>query len=229
MAKNPMVSAIAAIAERMLADIGDHAAARQMQAQVTRLSQGATALDNVNANRSPLDTPAAHEIKVARLARTYDKEATATLNRALQIYAEGQADLARRIDAKVKLKSDAFAEEIRTTFRGLDSKGRAQCINQLVEENGGPALAAILEGPSLLTGIPDEQKARYEQAILARHASAELNEREQLAGVFEAVGAATRAAGGLVKEFTDPNKLAEIERGAEAANAAGAAFDQSMQ
>ena len=65
-----MVKAMEAIAGRMLKDIGDdHRTGLQLQAEVNRLRMRAEALDNANARRSPLDTPAAHAIKIAKMAR----------------------------------------------------------------------------------------------------------------------------------------------------------------
>lgn len=62
-----------------------------------------------------------------------------------------------------------------------------------------------------------------------KHAPAELAERAGLSGVFEEAWTATNIAAGVAKAFTDPGQLAQIELEAEAASAAGAAFDQSIQ
>ena len=102
-------------------------------------------------------------------------------------------------------------------------------LAQLVDENRGPELAAIVQAPSALTGLSDNQRGVFEQAITGKHAAAELEERDQLTGALEIVTAAAGAAGSLVKGLTDPAKIAEIERGAAEADAAGAAFDQSVQ
>lgn len=227
-APDPMVSAITSLAAR-LAEMGDHQAARQMQPEINRLRSGAAALDNVAASRSPLDTPAAHVLKVAKLARTFDREVTAGLNRASQIYRDGVADVQRRIAEKVDLKPHALAAEIRTRFVTLKTADKMNVLAKLVAENRGPELAAIVSAPELLTGLTDDQRTQFEQAITGKHAAAELDQLEMLDDVLDAVSAASRAAGSLVKGLTDPNKLATIEREAAAADAAGEAFSQSLQ
>lgn len=223
------VRALAAVVERMAGDMGDHPVARQLRAEVSRLSNGAAALDGVNANRSPLETEEAHAVKVATLARKFDREVTAVMNRIGEIASAGAKDVQHRIDQKIDLKPDAFAGEIRAAFRSLNSAGRAKLVNELVEGNRGPELAAIVKAPGILTGISDDQRARYEEMIISKHAPAELAERAGLDAVLGEGIAAAGIAAGIAKEFIDPGKLARIEREASAASEAGAAFDQSLQ
>ena len=222
------VRAIAHLAEK-IGKMGDGATARQLQAEVNRLSRGAAALDSVNANRSPLDTEAAHAVKVAKMARKFDSEVTAVINRAGQVMRDGHQEVQRRIDEKVDLKPDNFAMEIRTRFFGLDASAKSELVNRLVKENRGPELAAIVKAPSVLTGISDEQRGLYEQAIISTHAAAELDDKTRIDDALKAVLAATGTAANFVKDLTDPNKLAKIEQGEAAAIAAGEAFNQSLQ
>lgn len=213
----------------MISDMKDHPVALQLQAEAKRLRSGAEALVNVAVNRNPAETDGAHALKVGKMSRTFDKEVTASLNRSGQILREGLQDIQRRIDEKIDLKPNAFAQEIRAAFRGLDGKAKASLINQLVKENRGPELAAIVKAPSILTGISDEQRAAYENMIVTTHAAAELNERAALEDVFSGAMAAERTASELSKSLSDPSKIAEVERGAAAAAAAGEAFTQSIQ
>lgn len=227
--RDPKISALIAIAERMVRDMEGHPTARQLQAEVNRLRNGAEALDNVNGNRNPVDTDAAHAVKVANMARKFDREITAAMNRMGEITRGGVQDAQRRIDEKIDLRPNAFAQEIRSAFRALDSKGKAKLIGELVEQNRGPELAAIVKAPSVLTGISDEQRAVYEKMIVSKHAPAELDEQAGIESVFEQGFTAANVAISLVKSLTDPGKLAAIERRQAAANAAGEAFNQSLQ
>jgi hypothetical protein len=227
--RDPMVRAIEVIAQRMTMDLPDHKAALQMQAEVNRLKLRGEALDNVNRTRSPLDTPAAHALKVAKLARSFDKETTDALNRATRIWADAYKDTQTRIDDKVNLRPDAFAPEIRAAFRTLSSKAKADLITQLVKENRGPELAAIVKAPAVLTGITDEARAAYENMMLVTYAAPEVDELAKLEDLLSSVTAATRASSNMVKDLTDPRKLAEIESQAAAADQASAAFGQTIQ
>ena len=228
-AVDPMVSAIGVIVDRMMNDIGDHAVARQIKAEADRLRRGAEALDNVRRNRSPLDTPEAHKLKVAKAARKYEAEIEAARTRAHEIYGRGIMEVDRRIVEKVDLKPTAFAQEIRTAFRELDSQAKTKLINQMVEENRGPELAAIVDAPSVLTGISDQQRSMYRQDIISKHAAAELDEQEKLGDVFNASLDAAKAARNLVKRLADPGELASIIHADGVANEARTAFDESLQ
>lgn len=223
------VRALAAVAERMTRNMPGHPVALSLQGVINRLSSGALALDNVNANRSPLETEGAHALKVAGLARKLDKEVTTSMNRLGEILREGVNDVQRRIDQKIDLMPDAFASEIRAAFRGLNGKERSKLINELVDGNRGPELAAIVNAPSVLTGTTDDQRARYMRAIVAKHAPAELDEMTGLQGVFDEGFVATDIAASVAKSFIDPSRLNQIERDAATASAAGYAFDQSLQ
>lgn len=226
--RNAMIRAIEAIGAKMLSDLPDHNTARQMNAEVNSIRLKGEALDRVARTRSPLDTPAAHALKVAKMARTFDSEVTAMINRTGRLWAEGYNDAQRRIDEKVNLKPDAFAQEIRTAFRGMSGKAQGALINRLVKENRGPELAAIVKAPAILTGISEEARASYEKMILNVHAADELDEIAKLEDVFGAVSAVSKAASSMVADFTNPASIAAIESQAAAANEASEAFSQSF-
>lgn len=204
-------------------------AARRLRAEINRLYSGAEALDGVAASRSPLDTDAAHIKKVATVARKFDQEVLAVINRAGQIYRESREAVQRRIDEKVNLKPDAFAQEIRATFRTLNRKDKVQLLGQLVKENRGPELAAIVRAPSILSGISDEERANYERAIIGIHAGPEVAELEDMDAALEESFSATRVATSFASSLINPGKVAAIEQGDAAATAAVEAFNQSIQ
>lgn len=223
---NPRARALAALADRLGAM--SHNAARQMHGEVNRIRLHAEALDRAAANRDPTKTPAAHEVEIAKAARQLDRQALACLQRCGEIFRAASLDVDARIAERANLKPDAFAAENRTAFRELDNAGRSKLVKELIDQGRGPELAAILKAPQLLTGLPADRLARYEEAFIAKHAAAELGERETIEAAFNEMCAASQAASLFVKELTDPNKLAEIERGVEAAKDASAAL-QSLQ
>ena len=102
-------------------------------------------------------------------------------------------------------------------------------LSEMVDENRGPELAAIIRAPRSLTGLNPQQVEMYGQAVASKHAAEELAEIEALDTVFGAFDAVQKAATNLAKRLDDPAKLAEIERGANAAEEAGQDFDQSLQ
>jgi hypothetical protein len=208
--------------------MGQGATARRIQQEVSRLHRGAEALDKVSANRSPLDTVEAHTKKVATIARKFDAEVTSSINRISDISRDGRKAVERRIDDKVNLKPDAFAGEIRATFRAMSGKDRMELLARLVKENRGPELAAIVKAPPILTGISEAQRARFESAIIGQHAPAELAEQAEIDASLEESFAATRYAGDYATSLVSPAKVAVIEAGEAAADAAVEAFVQTL-
>lgn len=229
-ARNHRALSLEAVAGRISKVLGDnHKTGQQLQAEVTRLSRAADALDRLNQTRNPLDTPAAHAMKVAKSARTFSQEVTATFNRAVKVWGAAYGDLQARIIDKTNLRPDAFAGEIRAAFRTMSSKQKMDLIQELIEENRGPELAAIVKAPSMLTGISEEQKQSYEKSFVARHASAELDELAKLEETWSAVIAATNVGADFAADLTNPAKLSAIETAAATADAAGEAFNQALQ
>ncbi|MEZ5688739.1 MAG: hypothetical protein R3E21_08170 [Caenibius sp.] len=225
--RDSIVRAIEAIASGM--NVGDHTPSQGMQAELNRLRRGVEALDTMNRSRSPLDTPDAHALKVAKAARKYEADIKATMQRIGGIATAGFEDVNRRRAEKVNLTPDAFAGEIRSVFRSLDAVGRAKMLEEFVSGNRGPELAALVNAPGSVTGIPDNERQSCLASIYAKHAAEETADEAMVNDSLDSSLAAINAAQQLVKELTDPRKIAEIERGAADADAAGEAFNQSMQ
>lgn len=221
-AAHPYVSAIATITERV-------SEASPLRGDMNSLRMAAEALDSVRLSRSPLDTPAAHVLKVAKKAKQFREQATASFNRAAETYASRLRDIEQRIDSKVSLKPNEYGEEIRRRYRELDGKARSQFIKEMIDSNDAASLAAITRAPPVLSGHSKEQLAAFEQAIIKEHAAPELAERDALIETFDSVSAAVGAADKFAKELTDPATLSEIERADAEATAAGEAFSAAMQ
>lgn len=225
---NHRVRALAQIADR-LAAMDKNEASRRLHAELNRLRQGVEALEGVRTSRNPIETEAAHTKRVATLARRLDKDAVAAMNRAGQIIREGVNALQRRIDERVNLKPDAFAREIRARFCTMSRKDQVKLLGDLVKENRGPELAAIVKAPAILTGLSDSEHARYEQAILGMHAPNEMAELTELNEAFETSMLAAGLAGKYAEALSAPDKIAAIEQGEAAAIAAEASFNQAVQ
>lgn len=228
MSRSPHVSALAHIAGRLEARAGDFAPARSIFAEVNRLRNAAEALDTLKANRSPLRTPEAHTKDIADKARKLHAETTASINRIAAAQRDGQRELRSRIEEKVKLKPNEFAPEIRTAFRALSRADQMTLLARLVDENRGPELAAIVNAPAVLTGLHNDEPAKFEQAIIAKHAADEFEAQQTLDEIVEAAFSATKAAGDFTKGLNDPGELARIERAHAAASESGIAFDQAL-
>lgn len=232
-APHHQVRALATIADRMLGRMAGHSAAQRLHAGVNRLRQAAEALDEISAKRNPNETPEAHVKRISARARQFGRDALTEFNRSAAILREAREDAQRRINDKTDLRppSEAAQREIRERFSALSREAKVNLMQEWIETKQGPTLAAIVKAPApFLTGLSAVELAQYEKAMVAKHAPAELDELAGLESVFEeAVLVAMRTAGEIAKAFDNPTKVAQIEREEAEADAAEAAFNQSLQ
>jgi hypothetical protein len=227
---DPKVRALRAIAERLTAKLpGEgHAASHQVHHHVTRLADAAEALHTLRLTRDPSQTDAAHTKKVCLAAERLNKDVTATLNGILKITGDGHANIDARINAKTKLNPDAYASEVRAVYRSKSATDQMQLLKEFVDQNRAAELAAIIKAPTSLTGMSEEHRQRWESAFIAKHAPEELAERALLEDAFSDATVSTRTAGELATAYSDPLKLAAIQKAEAVAAAAQQAFDAKV-
>lgn len=205
-----------------------HSHARQLETEVTKLANSATALGRVFDTQSPTETADAHEKKIAAAAKVFGGQVSATRDRIHAILKTGLEDIDGRARKTTGLKADRFEEEIRATFRSLDQDQKHSLLGELAENGKGAELAAIIDAPTVVTGITKEDVTRYREALETKHAPAEYRERNALTEAFiEAFDATTQGAD-LAGSLGDPARLALIERGEAAAAEALAAFNTAV-
>jgi hypothetical protein len=135
----------------------------------------------------------------------------------------GLNDIDRRVRDKTGLKVDAYEQEVRAAILAMSLEGKLAYLNDSAKEGRGAELAAVLDAPALLTGIPVDQKQRVRDMLEDYHAPAEKAEREALQSDFIGAFDLLTAAANTAATLSDPQRLADIERGdAAAANAAQA-------
>lgn len=221
------VAALGRIAERITEKLPTegHSHTRRLQAEIIRLRDGLQAIGELHANRNPTHTVDAHTKQVATAAKKFGTSIGLMSDRLHSVMREGLTELDGRINAKVRLVPDAYAAEIRDAYRRMDGTERANLLADLVKTNNGPALAAITRAPSILTGILPEHQERFNSAIISTHAPEEQTEKLALLEAFNAALACEPIARQTVANYSDPAKLAEIEKAEQAANAAAAKLE----
>lgn len=201
-----------------------HGSARGIHAEVQRLRDATGALVRMHTNANPLDSTAAHEKKVADSAKRLSGSVATANERIQEKLREGLRDIGARIDAKVNMKPNEFAAEIRSVFRSMTNTKQIELLGELVKENRGPELAAIIKAPSVLASISPEIQARFEDAMISTHAPQEFNEQSMLQEIFNDSLVVQDVAKETATAYIDPARLAQIERGEAAALAAADQF-----
>jgi hypothetical protein len=227
---NPHLAAVNHVADRIAKGLDEtkHPTPHKLHRAVARVSVGLDSLIALHATRNPTETEGTHGKRVADAATKLSGMIASSRERLHEITREGLAEIDARIGAKVKLVPDNYAAEIRAQFRTLDSSQRVALLAELVENNNGPVLAALVQPPRILTGLTDEMRQRYTEAIISKHAPEEAAARDATMAAFSNSLTALDTAMTGAKSFTDPAKLAAIERGEAAALEAAKVFSNAV-
>jgi hypothetical protein len=224
------VAAMETLTQRMTENVpANHQHAQKMIDVVVQLKNSVKALGQLYETPDPTVTRAAHDKRVQSAATKLSDQRRSSFQRIQDILQQGMRDIDARIDAKVNLKPNEFAAEIRAMFRNLKPGEQATLLSKLAIGNKGPEIAAIICAPAVLTGISDELQMRYQDQIISIHARAEFEEKKALMDAFQPALVATDVAKDTAADFSDPARLAAIEHGEAAAAAAIAAFNDSTQ
>lgn len=205
-----------------------HPARAALLAEVQRLGSAARALASLADAPDPTATSAAHAKRLMDAATKLIAQVTAARERLHKINREGLQDLENSIAAKVNLKPDGDAAEVRATFRTLGNTRQQQVLAELSNENRGPELAALILAKRTTTGLTKETCDRFRELIIATHAAEEHDQSEALMEAFLQAFDVTTTIVRFAERFIDPATRARIERGETAAAAAVAAFEQAV-
>jgi peptidoglycan hydrolase-like protein with peptidoglycan-binding domain len=207
-----------------------HPAVSQIQAELERLTNAMRALHSLHATANPNDTAAKHFVKVQLAAEKLKAEFERTNDRIHKIVLDAERVNDAAIRQKVNHAPDErFGQELRAAIKAMTQPEKVNFLSALVEKNDGPTLFAITSAPEILTGLSPELAKRFNEQILRKHAPAEF---AQIAGLAEARLTAVDAmsfARETAIEYSDPVRLAQIEKAEQAANDAQAGFEASIK
>lgn len=230
MSNYPLLNAIEAMTTTLSAvDLaGGHPARAALIAEVQRLGSAARALASLADAPDPTATTAAHAKRTMDAATKLIAQVGAARDRLHTINREGLQDLEKSIAAKVNLKPDGDAPEVRDMFRRLNNTRQQQLLVELANENRGPELAALILAKRSTTGLTQEACGRYRDLVVATHAREEHDQSEAVMETFLQALDVCSTIVRFAERFIDPATRARIERGETAAAAAAAAFEQAV-
>jgi len=192
-----------------------------------RLKPAIEQLIQTASDRYPNETPEAHEQRIYKNAEKLRKAREAVNADFDATVGREVSALQAQLDARVNLKPNEFAQEIRATFRNMKSGQQIDFLNELVAENDGPSLAAIIKAPKSLTGLPKDMASNYVEIAYSKHAPEAWDEMRSLMGIVATRLDILRTADDAVAEYADPVRLAEIAKKEETARQAQERFDAS--
>lgn len=224
---NPNITALTKQYEHATARLPEtgHVHARKLTGAIARAAYVVDGIDKMHEAPSPTELVGAHQKKVMQAAVKGVDAITKIREWAHETLRDGLREIDARRDQKADLRNPhPLAAEIRVKVSSMSSGKVAALMGDLIGKNDGPMLAAILNAPEILTGIPAEMAQQFTQAFYAKNAPEELAEQQALMEMFETVLIATDIATKAAQSYSDPAKLAAIEKGEQSAADAAAEF-----
>ena len=195
-----------------------------------KVLEATEALENIVEKRDPALPLEAHTLKVAKasekLKRNLEKQA-----QALEDFRYTAAnDLNTQISQQANLiPNPHFRDAILNRFVSMKSTDQVKFLNELLAEQDGPSLAAILEAPKAATGLSKDHANRlwdsYTKAA-APEPSAAMSEYWQ---IESATDAAFKAAKRAANELSKPEEVQRIIRQQEQAMDAEMRLDEALE
>ena len=195
-----------------------------------KVLEATEALENIVEKRDPALPLEAHTLKVAKasekLKRNLEKQA-----QALEDFRYTAAsDLSTQISQQANLIPNSnFQDSVFNRFFSIKSMDKVKFLNELLSEQDGSSLAAILEAPKAASGLSKDQANRlwdsYTKAA-APEPSAAMSEYWRIESATDAVfKAAKRAA----NELSKPEEVQRIIRQQEQAMDAEIRLDEALE
>jgi hypothetical protein len=130
-----------------------------------------TMFGEANMRRSLPDvyqTAAANERDVETLVGKIEKRLFDGLAPTRRALADSKASIQSSIDSIGALKPDAYAAEIRAAFKAMNQEDAQTALSVAIDRNEVQTLSAVLDAPTLTTGLAPELRAALKNRYLIR-------------------------------------------------------------
>lgn len=201
---------------------------RALAARVGQLSDAVAGLERLAEHRDPAHTPESHYRKVAAAAAKLAGKFDAVEQSIHDLAREGSSRLDREITERANLRPNEYAAEVRASVRAMKPAERRDVLNKAVDAGDAQLVAALVDAPSVVTGIDPQYGQRMKQAFVSKHAADEAAEQSRLHETYSTSIQSLSVARAAVREATNPEKVREIEERAAAAQRAQSEFDESL-
>ncbi len=162
-------------------DFSNNAALKAASDGLGYLFEGQRSLNELRMNANPEHSPARHARVVAEAVNSFGENAAGVLESAKAVLKSEQRRLDSELEAAANLKPVAhhFAAIV-GTFSNMKASQRARALDDLIDQQDGPTLAALVETSIVLTGLTPEQRASIKLRLYAKANSVGLALSHQL-------------------------------------------------
>lgn len=195
-----------------------------------RLAASVDSLEELARNRSPSETPEAHTLRVVNAAKKLRDQIEAVSRTLNENTVSTYRNLATKIAEVTKLDIETpHAAEIRAYFRGLKSGEKIEAMERAVKERDSATLAALINGPSYLSGVDKEMRDRFVDMFQEEVAPDLVQELRAFEEADTAAQEVLRITRGAVDEALDPQYVGKILENEAKAQSTRERLDASMK
>lgn len=208
------------ILERLQAKITPETPSAQLSllAYARRLVRAIESLESIAANKAPSETRESHYLRISQNAKRLRDE-FGRINDQLHEVLKSDGEIIHGRINRI-FEPSKHAAEIRQVLRQMPAEARNKFILDAVTTGNIEALSAVREAPAVLSGLnPDFHKKvieMSEQKIVPDLA----RQLEENFEVFAAAQTVLGVAESMTNEYSDPNKIKDIEKRAKDAERA---------
>ena len=164
------------------ADFDDNSALKEASEAFSYAFDHIALIDRLRGNPNPEHTPARHARAVREALDSFDNAWAHKGDSAKAALKAEQRRVETDLEKAANLKAiDKYANAILGTFQGMNPGERSAAIDQMIEGQDGPTLAALLEAPLIVTGFTAEQRDGLKLRLFSKVNPAAVALRDQLA------------------------------------------------
>lgn len=206
----------------------DYFADKLQLAELRRLVDLVSALENLAANPSPKSTPEAHKLMIAKKA---EELAQARAKASDTLYARlgnTYSDLVPKAKEQAGIKSSPYEAEIRNTFKSMSKAEKSEAIREAINNKQGEIINAISEAPELITGFSQQETKKIYEDYLERHAPSTIQQiRNSESLVMDEGTNILKGVQRAVNEGFDPEEIRKINEKEELHRASFEEFEKA--
>lgn len=184
---------------------------KSISSQQKRLVDLVAALEKVAVTPNPMETPEARNQRIAKQAERLKSQIEEADARMTELAQQAAIDIDNRLAGRVKLQPNEFAAEIRSVYRNMDAKQRAEMVSQAIAENDTATLGALLTAPKFLTGMNSDYAQQVRETMESKLAPELVEELGDLMELRSVAAHTVALANKSVKQGFDPELLKETE------------------
>lgn len=204
-----------------------NSAARSMSSELLRLIVSLEGLESIIEKRDPTITEAAHKLRVSQAAKKLAQRADDVIDKINEYSHDGSNRLSNRIDEVAGLRPNEYAGEIRAAVRALKPAERRDVLKRAIDERDASTVAALVDAPSVVTGIEPQFAEAMREGFISKHAPCEVEARNLL---LETLSLAVKSAGtvkSVASTAADEKGVQKILQEQQAADDARRDFEQA--